>query len=1126
MKRPQKYLASNLLATNLYHLASNLYQLLAFNQNLKLLVFKCYYTNTPKKLEVIKKDDSVKIQGLTFQIFNEQISIDERELDNKKTFDSIQKILFDMTKIETKGFLNHTDLKKFPVISTIIGNFTDKEKYITGNKVTESYKWLYNLIMMSLYELSIKKLNKIKDGKNTDLEADYESLSYNLFSKLDPSLRSKLQKKGISIIQNIYTGFDTEYKRVDSKFNKLISVQLAVNTKTLLKIPKYSEYELSSLHALTNESYKLNKNEKDFNFEMLENSLKKCIKEIRSIKYKNNDISINVLTEGLKRINIPYIEKDDVWIFSFPRTPIQPFIFYENGEGYSFKDLIKQSNLLGDPYLKDTYEKIIDLLKGIYKNVEGLEKRKENVDKILPHLESTTLPGNLQVKKLSRSYMSSFSVEKISVTKIRNNFLIAHLTNADLSMLKDFEDIKEELDIVNKSFITIGKPLVKENTNIIIRDTMLLSPAGNRSLDSIGSLYGQDFQKIYLEKEQKENMDVLLIKDKKLFESYALKDAIITLIHSNYMEDFNFKLKEIGVPATLSSLGAKYVKERWAQKNYKGYQISSKYLIGDSSSIQTPKGLLVSSKTGLKLSYYIANYKGGRNESFMYGVDNDTFWYDYDLTSAYTTVMAGAGNPDYAKGKILSTREIEKMSPSLLIFSYIIIKATFEFKDSVKYPSIPCYVDETTTVYPLKGECILTGAEYILAKNQGCNLNIIEIYYIPFEKIKNKDDNLTIVNHPFKSIITEIQGKRREYPKGSINNLLYKEMGNSIYGAVVRGMSDKRKFDIKTGRTIRMEAGELSNPIIASWTTGFIRSIIGECLHNISLIGGKIVSVTTDGFITDLVDLESKLNVSLTNCLLTEFQKLRKELCGDETALEVKHFGKGVISWTTRGQFSKDANIKATTGFQSRNYTADELDQLFKQILSSSEKSLEYIQSSLRSAKDIYKDGGHVTMVYKDQIFRLQFDNRRIIIVPEEFSNSVDFSKILLDSKPVPNVEYCRNLRFLGKLNKQRIYNKLSSTLTGNKYKDYSDLAIRNFIKGLLSSPQRFGLDNSLTNYSEIIVFIQGFKPKIKISKFSISRLKNRQIIFKPVPRTKETLKFVEYIKTKFKDFDENTFLQ
>lgn len=41
---------------------------------------------------------------------------------------------------------------------------------------------------------------------------------------------------------------------------------------------------------------------------------------------------------------------------------------------------------------------------------------------------------------------------------------------------------------------------------------------------------------------------------------------------------------------------------------------------------------------------------------------------------------------------------------------------------------------------------------------------------------------------PFYSIIKEIQGKRKEYPKGHVLNLLYKEMGNSIYGNVVRGM--------------------------------------------------------------------------------------------------------------------------------------------------------------------------------------------------------------------------------------------------------------------------------------------------------------------------------------------------
>jgi hypothetical protein len=220
--------------------------------------------------------------------------------------------------------------------------------------------------------------------------------------------------------------------------------------------------------------------------------------------------------------------------------------------------------------------------------------------------------------------MSSFTDDKVSVTKIRNNYLIAHLTNADLSMLNDFESFKDQLDIVNRSFVTLGKPMKIGDFNVIIRDTMLLAPAGKKSLDSIGSLYGQDLNKIALSKEQKSNMDLLLKEDKALFSEYAIKDAIIPLIHSNYMEDFNFKLNEVGIPITLSSLSSKYVKSSWISDNYKGYQITPKYLIGDASTTHTPKGLFATKTVGLKLNYYIANYKGGRNESFMYGVDNET----------------------------------------------------------------------------------------------------------------------------------------------------------------------------------------------------------------------------------------------------------------------------------------------------------------------------------------------------------------------------------------------------------------------------------------------------------------------------------------------------------------------
>src|SRR6185312_11473187 len=137
-------------------------------------------------------------------------------------------------------------------------------------------------------------------------------------------------------------------------------------------------------------------------------------------------------------------------------------------------------------------------------------------------------------------------------------------------MLKDFEDFKEGLNIVNNSYVTLGKPLEIENTNVIIRDSMLLAPQGHKSLESVGSLYGEEFKKVDitkdltedekerltkdLTKDQKGNMDLLLRENKDLFDRYAIQDAIIPLIHASYMEDFNFKLNAVGIPITLSSL--------------------------------------------------------------------------------------------------------------------------------------------------------------------------------------------------------------------------------------------------------------------------------------------------------------------------------------------------------------------------------------------------------------------------------------------------------------------------------------------------------------------------------------------------------------------------------------------
>lgn len=313
---------------------------------------------------------------------------------------------------------------------------------------------------------------------------------------------------------------------------------------------------------------------------------------------------------------------------------------------------------------------------------------------------------------------------------------------------------------------------------------------------------------------------------------------------------------------------------------------------------------------------YIGNYKGGRNESFMYGWDLKEKWFDYDLTSAYTTIMGFLGHPVYSQMSVL--KNPLSLSDKDLINSYMIIKCKFKFPDSVKYPSIPCYVDDTTTVYPLTGEALLTGFEYKLAKSQGCVIEIDECFIIPFKKIdKNgfinlceskkslskfdKDQEVFIessIDKPYYEVIKELQQKRRLYPKKSLYNKLYKEMANSIYGNVVRGISNKRVFDIKSNGMVNLTANELSNPIIGSHITSMVRTVIGETLHNINKLGGKIVSVTTDGFITNIENLELLLMELPSNetYFVRLYRKMRKMLGFDLEAYELKNSGVGIAS--------------------------------------------------------------------------------------------------------------------------------------------------------------------------------------------------------------------------------------
>ena len=223
-------------------------------------------------------------------------------------------------------------------------------------------------------------------------------------------------------------------------------------------------------------------------------------------------------------------------------------------------------------------------------------------------------------KKYTRTYKQSFTANKVSVTIKKQNFLLGHYNSADLSMLSDFESFKHELDIVNKVFVTLRKPILINGINVIVRDTMLLAPGGNKSLKNIGGLY--NINKIDIGNNIN-NMKVFLKENYEQFKEYAIQDAKIALVHGLYMEEFSFQYGLISIPLSLSMLSSVYLRKSWSEIGYDGYQINPEYYVNDSAKSQTPKGLFFTGEIGLHMSYYISNYKGGRNESFMYGIDDN-----------------------------------------------------------------------------------------------------------------------------------------------------------------------------------------------------------------------------------------------------------------------------------------------------------------------------------------------------------------------------------------------------------------------------------------------------------------------------------------------------------------------
>lgn len=223
-----------------------------------------------------------------------------------------------------------------------------------------------------------------------------------------------------------------------------------------------------------------------------------------------------------------------------------------------------------------------------------------------------------------------------------------------------------------------------------------------------------------------------------------------------------------------------------------------------------------------------------------------------------------------------------------------------------------------------------------------------------------------------------------------------------------------------------------------------------------------------------------------------------------------------------------ESGIQATTGFQNRVYRSKgQLKSVLEAVIKSETKEIEYVQTSLRSAKEIYKDGGNVTLKYRDQLFRMHYDNRRVLqwesSIPSHIEN-------LVDSKPIESVVECGNMRSIGRQLKTRMYSRYGGDIgQKNKYKDKLEIVLRNFVKGLETSPPLFNLPpNAFSRDADVVSYLCEYTRRVgavcKITGKRVSKYRLRSVKIGKIAKTKESEDFIRYVLEKFPSFDSSEF--
>jgi hypothetical protein len=462
--------------------------------------------------------------------------------------------------------------------------------------------------------------------------------------------------------------------------------------------------------------------------------------------------------------------------------------------------------------------------------------------------------------------------------------------------------LKTRLAILRKTWITLDSigvelNLVDRNNHsrkvrIVWRDTFLLAPQKKKALDDLGELL--NILKLPLPNgHTKDRMDLLLESDKAAFEAYAIRDAEIAARYAQKI--FGFAQTEFGMnpPPTLGSIAVRAILGFWEKENVDPASVlGMKSILGKRYDQKTGryvremKMLPISEK--VRAAYDLANngFHGGRNEAFLFGPWSEGPWFDWDLKSAYPSAMAAFKTPDW--DAIKETKNPDDYGPDTLGFAHI----EFIFPEGTKFPCLPVRAEGGRgLVFPLKGECNTFAPEIALARKMGAEITIFTGFVVPW---KGED-------RPFGEFVNYVIARRKEHARDSLDNLLWKEIGNSVYGKTGQGLKGKKAFRTDTGETEEIGESQISSPFFAGFVTSLIRAAISEILWKIP-VNRMIGNAITDGVLTT-APLD-EMDPATTGNICAVIRKARERVLRETgSLLECKSSTEGVVVTRTRFHF-------------------------------------------------------------------------------------------------------------------------------------------------------------------------------------------------------------------------------